>query len=225
VKKLKEWMNYSKEIVERASKGKLTKEDKINIVVASLTFLSIGLVIFLISKYWLPIMATTVLIYIFFEEVKSRKTVKSQPNQIEIVYLALFDVLHDIHDRIPARKPIDYMDISFMPPIIQKNGIQIVRAKVDRNSQHPLTDEDLEIVKKRLQSRINDHLKQGKVFGVPYITPDGKAPVIFIDSVTDNIINYLIDVVVIDSQDKLNYYNRRQGTTKHVRPQSTDKDF
>lgn len=224
--KPKDWINRGKEIINRARKGKLTSEDKTNIVTVSLALLSISALIVLISKFWLPIAATAVIAYIVYEEVKSKRpTPQPQPNNVDIAYNALFGVLQDIHERINARKAIDLMDIAVMPPITQKGGVPMVRAKLVRTHQHPLTEDDLEIVKKRLQGRMNEHLRQRKIMGVPYISPDGHAPTIFIDSVSDNVINYLVDMVVIDNPDKLHYYYKSHGTNRHVRPKGDDKDF
>lgn len=224
--KPKEWINHGKEIINRARKGKLTSEDKTNIITVSLTLLSISALIVLISKFWLPIVATAVVAYIVYEEVKSKRPIHPpQPNIVDIAYNALFGVLQDIHERINARKAIDLMDIAVMPPITQKGGIPMVRAKLARTHQQPLTEDDLEIVKKRLQGRMTEHLRQGRIMGIPYNSPDGHAPTIFIDSVSDNVINYLVDIVVIDNPAKLHYYYKRHGTDRHDRPKSDDKEF
>lgn len=222
--KLKDWVNRGKEMIIRAREGKLTSEDRTNIIIISVTLLCIIAMFFLILKFWFEITAVIAIGYILRVHFKPKKPIP--PPTDTIVYNTLFIVLYDIHDRIDARKAIDLMDIAFIPSTIQKNDIEMVRAKITRTKQHPLSEEELEIVRKRLQGRINEHLLSYKrLGGNQSISPDGNAPIIFIDSVMDNVINYLVDVVYIDSQTKLNYYYKKYGMNKHNRPTGDDKDF
>lgn len=213
------------ELIQRAKEKQLTIHDK-TIIACTILATLITIILLATIQYWgIPLLAIAFLVYLFYDEFKKpNPTVKSQLPVDTVIYQCLIEVLSEIYDRIDARRPIDLMDIAVMPPFYQKNDISMLRAKIARTHQHPLTDEDLEIVKKRLQGRINDHLKQGRV-PVPYISLDGNAPIIFIDAVYDNVINYLVDVVFIDTPEKLKYYYKKYGTNKHHRPKDDDKDF
>lgn len=212
------------EMIHRAKTKRLTTEDIVAISLATVALITVVALLATIKHWFFPVLAIAVIGYMVYHETKKQASSPQFPTDF-VIYSLLFDVVSEIHDRINAKKPLDLDDLAVMPPIIKKNGIDMVRAKLITTHTLPNSNDDLEIVKKRLQARINARLRQGRVPFIPYISPDGRAPAIFVDAVHDNVIEYLVDVVFIDSPAKLQYYYAKHRPVPRKRPDDFDGVF
>lgn len=227
MKSIKNLIHLITQTINRMKKGQLTPDDKANIITFSVVLIASAISLALLIKYWVLIVLIALGIYVYKSERKQTEN-NAVPFADTIVYNCLYQTLHAIHDRIGVRQPIDVYDIAHHPSIVMKNTVEMVRAEVTKFRNSPVPEEELIIIRKHLQARINADLQQGKVAYIPTPSPDGRIPTIVIDDVMDNGTHFQIDVVLVDSVHKIKYLywkhqqkNKRKDQSHHLE----DKDF
>lgn len=214
MKTIKALIELTTQTVNRMKQGQLTPEDKVNIIAFSVVLIASAIALALLIKYWTVIVLITFFVYVYISERKQPNN-RAIPVADTIVYNCLYQVVHAIHDRIGARRPIDLYDIAHDPSVVMKNNVEMVRAAVPKSHNSPVPEEELIIIRKHLQARINADLQQHKVAYVPNPSPDGRIPTILVDDVKDNGTHFQVDVVLVDSQHNAQYiYWKHQQRSK-----------
>lgn len=227
MKSIKNLIELITEIIKRMMQRQLTSDDKANIITFSVVLIVSAISLALLIKYWVVIVLIVLGVYIYKSEHKQTEN-NAVPFADTIVYNCLYQTLHAIHDRIGARQPIDVYDITHHPSIVMKNTVEMVRAHVPKSQNGPVSEEELIIIRKHLQARINADLQQGKVAYISTPSPDGKIPTIVIDDVMDNGTHFQIDVVLVDCEHKIKYFYWKHQQKSKRKVQSNhleDKDF
>jgi len=220
-------LNKLKDFVNRVVTGKLTKDDKNALLITFLiAIIAVALIVF-ISYYFIPILALSLIGYLFWDEIKPASKAPMLPSvpTAVIVYKAINRLEHQTFEAIGVRKPLDIYDVAVNPSIISKNNVEMVQASISKNHMSPLPQDELQLVKLKLQKRVNDLLQQGEIEHVSFASPDGQVPIIFIDAIHDNGHSLLLDVIYVDTPQKLNYiYTKKQHDLASKRKQNQHND-
>jgi len=223
MKPIKNFINLIAQTISRMKQGQLTPDDKANIITFSVVLIASAISLALLIKYWVVIVLIALGVYVYISERKQPEN-RAVPVADTIVYNCLYQTLHAIHDRIGARRPIDLYDIAHYPSIIMKNNVEMVRASVPKSHNSPLPEEELSIILKQLQARITADLRQGKVAYVLNPFPVGNIPAIVVDDVVDNGTYLQVDVLLVDSENKVKYLYWKHNNRKNQINQSLPED-
>jgi len=223
--KIKKTLRQLSALIERAKNKRLTAEDIAIIALAVIAFITLVVLLATIKHWGMPLLAIAFLAYMAYDEFRSRRVAPPHFPLEFVVYSLLQRIVNENHKQLFAVKHANWKDLVVLPSIILKNGITMVRAKIKKAMTAELSNEELNLVASLLQSEIERYLIQGEVPFIPYISFDGRAPAIFVDSVFDNVVDLIVDVVFIDTPEKLNYFYRRYHLNIHQRPQDFDGEF
>lgn len=228
MKSIKNLIHLITQTINRMKQGQLTPDDKANIITFSVVLIASAISLALFIKYWVVIVLIALGVYFYKSERKQPEN-RAVPVADTIVYNCLYQIIHAIHDRIGARRPIDLYDIAHNPSIVMKNMVEMVRAAVPKSHNSPVPEEELIIILKHLQARITADLQQHKVAYVPNPSPDGRIPAIVVDDVKDIGTHFQVDVVLVDSEHKAKYiywkYQQRKKHNDQSNQPEEDKDF
>lgn len=209
---IKKFLNASKDIFKRVTTRELTKADKEVLAITLIIPIIAAALIAFISYYFVPILATLFIGYLIWDEVKPKQQAPTTASDsAKIVYTAINRLEHQTFEAIGARKPLDIYDAAVSPSFTIKNNVEMVQASLDKIHMSFLPQEELQLVRLKLQKRVDDLLRQGEIEYVPFASPDGHVPIIFIDAVYDNGHALLLHVIYVDTPQKLNYiYAKKQ---------------
>ncbi len=225
MKKSIEKMHRAIEIVQRAIKKELTDNDKIAIGVMVFSLITV-IVLLATIKYWgIPVLAITFLGYLAYDQ---RPKAPPAPvfNLVESAYQELFKVISQIHNRIGTVRPLDVLDIVKTPSLAIRNGMEIVKVKVSKTKRGHWEPNDLQMIKKILQTRINEQLRAGNVENIPFASLDNQIPIFWIDRIVDDAATLYIDLIIVDNNDKLRFViNSQFEEAAPPPPEPTDEDF
>jgi hypothetical protein len=212
--------------ITRVMKKQLTTEDK-----AVLVMVGVGLTVLIVgaltANLWLPI-ATGVgfVIWGIWPNKSQQPVTQSIVPVYQVVYQELFAVLCDVHGRIGATRPLDVSDITMMPPMAIRNGIEIVKAKIAKHRRGNFELDDLRLSAKVIQARIDDRLRSGVVENIPFVSLDNQTPIFWVDSVHDDVAHLYIDLIVVDTSEKLRFVGNSQFPQTTTPPHDpSDEDF
>jgi hypothetical protein len=223
---LKRFVDYVVGLISRVAQKRSTTED-----IILMWMLGVGIALLIIgaltAHYWFPIALGVGIVLWSIYPTRSKQPITPPVVPMESVYRELFKVLSEIHDRISAVRPIDLHDIAMMPPVVTRsNGIEVIKAKISKASRGDFDEEKLKIVRKIIQARIDDHLRSGRVENIPFASLDNQVPIFWIDCVYDDLATLYIDVIVINTDDKLRYViNSQFAEAAPQPPEPTDEDF
>lgn len=222
--------NKLKDFINRVVTGKMTTTDKNTLLITFLIAIVAAALVVFISYYFIPILATLFIGYLIWDEVKPKQKTPMPPpvSADTIVYTAINRLEHQTFEAIGARKPLDIYDAAVSPSFTIKNNVEMVQASLDKIHMSFLPQEELQLVRLKLQKRVDDLLRQGEIEYVPFASPDGQVPIIFIDAVYDNGHALLLHVIYVDTPQKLNYiYAKKQHelASKQNRNEHNDDDI
>ncbi|MGF7050578.1 hypothetical protein J2T13_005128 [Paenibacillus sp. DS2015] len=224
---MKKLYEYAKSLTGRLFKRELTSDDKVALTSIILCIIVVCTLLATI-KYWgVPLLAIGFVSYLFYDKYKEGQ-VQSNTAPIDyIVYKCLYHVVCQIHDRIGARKPLDLHDISAPVPCIMKNGLPMIQANIPKAHNSPLSPEELSLIRKHLMARIEAHLRDGNVEGIPYASLNGDCPIILIENISDEYSHFTVTLLFVDNQRKLEYaYSKmKRKPTTDIPTSMNDKDF
>ncbi len=145
----------------------------------------------------------------------------------EPAFQELYAVLREGAAMLNAYKPNDFFDIVRQPATATRCGITVVKARCLKCKRGQSDPDDLLFYQRYIQDRIIEHIRRNRVENVPFTSVDGETPIFVIDKVDDDHDHLLIDLLVVDTMEKVritrNFFTHAQTTSGSSVPD--DEDF
>lgn len=148
-------------------------------------FLLTALLVSLLLGFAAPFVLLTGLVIFYFKSDSSTGNNKTQPWQyppIEVVRYALFVTIHEFSGKLPLTDPIDVTDLAIQPVVLR--GMDVFQICIAKDNI-PVSKQDAEIMRRRLNKRIAAHLQNGDFPGVVCPSHNGTYPLFTIILVKD----------------------------------------